>query len=82
VDFDFGGDFEAFEGLVDHLPGGVALGAVGFGAGNAAMVGGEEDRCLCCASGCNRHEIMELERLIDGGQGVKTVRAEGADGEA
>ena len=32
--------------LLDHLEGGVALGVVGFGAGDAAVVGGDFDCCL------------------------------------
>ncbi len=78
----FGGDFEAVESFLDHLPGGIALGVVGFGAGNAAVIGGDLDRRLGRATGGNCHKIMQLEGLVDGGEGVESVRARGADGEA
>jgi hypothetical protein len=60
VNVDFGGDLEAVEGLLDYAPGGVALGAVGFGAGNAAVIGGNLDGCFGSAGGRNCHEIMQL----------------------
>jgi hypothetical protein len=82
VDLDVGGDFEAVEGLLDDAPGGIALGTAGFGAGNAAVVGGDFDRRVGCAGCGNCHEIMQLEGLVDGGEGVESVRAGGAYGEA
>jgi hypothetical protein len=82
VDFYVCGDIEAFEGLLDHLPGRIALGVLGFGAGNSAVVGGEEDRRLGRAAGRNGHIIMELEGLVDGGEGVESIGAGGAYGQA
>ena len=46
------------------------------------MVGGYEDngggRWACC----NRNEIMQLEGLINGGEGVEAICSKGTDGEA
>ena len=73
----FGCDFEAVEGFLDHAPGGIALGVVGFGAGNAAVIGGDFDRRLGGSTRGNCHKIMQLEGLVDGGEGVESVRAGG-----
>jgi len=46
------------------------------------VIGGEEDAGGGGRGSCNCHEIMELEGLVDGGEGVEAVVAEGAYGEA
>jgi hypothetical protein len=38
VDLDAGGEVKTLQSLVNHLPGGVALGVVGFGARNTSVI--------------------------------------------
>ena len=77
MNLDLGGEAQRLQRQRNHLPGGVAL--VG---GNAAVVGGQPQRRRGRRTRRNRNQVIEFQRLVDGGQRMEAIGARRANVQA